>query len=60
MPSTLEEYFELMALCTEPADRGGAQIPLAEFNDMMPWHLDVLIDFKVRHRSSKAKPSGED
>ena len=55
MPSSLEEYFELMALCTEPSDRGGAQIPLAEFNDMMPSHLDILIEFKVRHRKGKTE-----
>ena len=60
MPSSLEGYFELMALCTEPADRGGAQISVSDFNEMMPWHLETLLEFKVSHRENVMQRSRPD
>ena len=60
MPSSLEDYFESLAVVTEPLETGGAGLSVEEFNNMMPWHLDVLLDFKVSHRNKGSKPPQED
>lgn len=46
MPSSLEEYFELLAMATEAAPYG-LGMSINEFNDLMPWHLDSMFVFKA-------------
>lgn len=48
-PSTLEGFFEMAAMCIEEAPVGFG-LSLSEFCDMMPWHLDALLQFKVELR----------
>lgn len=46
MPSSLKEYFEMLANLTEPKEMGGLGMSLETINEMMPWQLDALLNFK--------------
>lgn len=58
MPSTLEGYFEMAALVSEPRPYG-VGLSISEFNDMMPWHLDALLQFKAElvEKLRQARPN---
>lgn len=55
MPSSLKEYFEMLANLTEPKEMGGLGMNIETINEMMPWQLDAFIDFKIQLRESKKK-----
>lgn len=54
MPSSLEEYFELMAMASEAAPCGFG-LSISEFNEMMPWQLDSLLVFKAELKEKIAE-----
>lgn len=57
MPSSLEEYFESLAIVTEPIENNGLGLSISDFNELMPWHLDILLGFKVECRTKETQTS---
>ncbi len=54
MPSNLHNYFELMAIATEGCPIG-LGMSVMDFNSMMPWHLEMMLEFRKGVRE-QAKP----
>jgi hypothetical protein len=50
MPGSLEEYFELLAFITRKDELTGVGVTPAEFNDMMPWQFELLLEFKRQQK----------
>jgi len=63
MPGTLEEYFELLAIVSEASPKGFG-MSISEYNELMPWHLEALLQFRKdlrdKYASARQKTVSDD